>query len=188
MPTGQWLIDGFLVANFLVYIVAAKALFRTDSAEAPAYLFMASFLSLCATTLYFLWAFPINVLENWLIAGCLGIASQLLFRWSADAIRAQPFTVIFSPDLPTYLNTLGPYQHIRHPFYVAYMFNFAAVAIVSSSWIPTGILFIIYLIYFFGARSEENKFARSPMSNHYAAYKRRTGMFIPRFGRKGAQG
>jgi protein-S-isoprenylcysteine O-methyltransferase Ste14 len=60
---------------------------------------------------------------------------------------------------------------------------FLAVLIALPHWI-TGLSFLFNLVLsIFAARSDERVLAASPLAADYAAYRERTGMFLPKFSR-----
>jgi protein-S-isoprenylcysteine O-methyltransferase Ste14 len=124
------------------------------------------------------------------ISGCAQVASGLfalvlytaslgLFWWSIAVHRGLPPTHAFTKDTPEHLVQDGPYRVIRHPCYTAYLLAWVAGPIATQE----PLLFIPVLlfggIYWQAARLEERKFAMSPLAGQYAAYRARTGMFIP---------
>ena len=121
----------------------------------------------------------------WLAAvGVAGlIASLALFQWAAQSIRGLHFSYVFSTDVPAFLHTSGPYGYIRNPFYTSYLLAIVATAALFPS-LATWAIAIGMTVYFdMAARFEERKFDESPLRDEFAAYKARTGRFLPRVSR-----
>ncbi len=82
------------------------------------------------------------------------------------------------------LITGGPYRWIRHPMYTANLLLALGVTLTFLSltlWISVG---VVSAIAFLRANREERMFLASPrLGPEYAAYRRATGRFLPRFRR-----
>ncbi len=110
------------------------------------------------------------------------LGGLLLFYAAIRASREARLKLAFDLENPHGLVTEGPYRYLRHPFYTSYLIFWIGWAIATwSAWalIP---LIIIAVIYTRAALGEEQKFARTPMAEDYAAYRNRTGFFWPKFG------
>jgi protein-S-isoprenylcysteine O-methyltransferase Ste14 len=114
-----------------------------------------------------------------LIALALYATSFWLFWWSIRAYRAQPPTHAFTKDTPVHLVQTGPYRVIRHPFYTSYLIAWAAGPVATMEPLLLVPFFVMLGIYRRAAKLEESKFAASALSARYAAYRARTGMFLP---------
>lgn len=113
--------------------------------------------------------------------GCF-LASIAIFAWAVQHTRRTPPTVAFSTDEPVFLLHRGPYQYVRHPFYLSYLLFWAGTAVSSPGLLPWAAPAVMLLIYFDAARREEQKFARSDLAAAYHQYRARAGMFLPHFG------
>ncbi|KAM0792490.1 hypothetical protein ACM66B_005162 [Microbotryomycetes sp. NB124-2] len=109
----------------------------------------------------------------------LALASTTLYWWTIKATRQKPLTAIHSQDTPSHLNQTGPYAVVRHPFYTAYITNFAAGAVAAQSRASLIAFVGAFVIYFQGAKQEEAKFADSELARKYSLYKRRVAMLVP---------
>jgi protein-S-isoprenylcysteine O-methyltransferase Ste14 len=119
--------------------------------------------------------------DAWHLAGAALFAGAALLFWAAvRANRARPLTLAFSDDRPGHLVTWGPYAWVRHPFYSAYMLAWIAGAVAAAQPLLLGALLGMGALYRAAARREEAKFAASDLADAYAAYRARTGMFLPR--------
>lgn len=112
------------------------------------------------------------------------LATLIMFWRLSYIAKAAQLTLAFSPDLPRKLLHKGPYQYVRHPFYTVYLVSYLSVAVrYGSVWVAAPSAFAV-AFYYQAARTEENKFARSPLAEDYARYKAMTGMFFPRIFKK----
>ncbi|KAK4053093.1 hypothetical protein OIV83_001828 [Microbotryomycetes sp. JL201] len=109
----------------------------------------------------------------------LASASTTLYWWTVKYTRQRPLTAIHSQDQPGHVFDTGPYALVRHPFYTAYLGNFAAGAVASNSRLGWLAFLGAVAIYLQGARNEESKFAQSELARKYSLYKRRVSMFVP---------
>ncbi|HQT63585.1 MAG: hypothetical protein B7Z75_06965 [Acidocella sp. 20-57-95] len=108
------------------------------------------------------------------------LLSLALFNWTVSATKRTPPTLAFDTDKPAFLLLHGPYQYVRHPFYLSYMLFWTATALAFSSALPWLTPIVMLLIYQHAAHREEQKFAQSDFSAAYVEYQRRAGMFLPR--------
>ncbi len=105
--------------------------------------------------------------------------SLSLFWWCVSHTRRKRFTLAFSSDAPTFLDTEGPYRVARHPFYLSYLMFWLAMALAvpgAPSWVA---LMTMAALYTFAAAKEEAKFANSVLDREYRIYRMHTGMFCP---------
>lgn len=119
----------------------------------------------------------------WTIPALAGYAAALaLYLWAVATTRRHGFSLAFSADLPSALVARGPYQYVRHPFYVSYLLYWLAGAVaIREVWVIPAFAGVAAL-YVLAACTEERKFARSGVRDAYDDYRRRTGMFLPRLG------
>ena len=111
------------------------------------------------------------------VAGLL--ASLVLFEWARQTVRGRLFSYIFSSDTPEFICTEGPFAYIRNPFYASYLLAMLSTAVMWPSAFRFGLV-LAMIVYFTGAAMyEERKFTRSAVATEYAAYKARTGRFLP---------
>jgi protein-S-isoprenylcysteine O-methyltransferase Ste14 len=115
------------------------------------------------------------------IAGLAGFAGSLLLFWAAvRAARASAtLAIAFSGASPRRLITAGPYRWIRHPFYTSYLLCWIASCLFTTSAAAWLVPLIMFAFYWHAASGEERVIAAGPLAAEYAAYRRRTGMFLP---------
>ncbi len=118
----------------------------------------------------------------WEIASSLFALSLALFAWTIKASRKTPPTLAFDNDEPSFLLHQGPYQYVRHPFYLSYLIFWTATAIASPGLVPWAAPAVMLGVYWHAASREEQKFARSSLSIAYDNYRAKAGMFLPRLG------
>lgn len=108
-----------------------------------------------------------------------------LYAWTIMTTRRQRLSVAFSGDQPDFLLQDGPYRLVRHPFYTAYLLYWLGAVCAARE--PLLLLAVAVMAAGFAAaaRREEGKFAASTLAGAYAAYRARTGMFLPRLIHRG---
>jgi protein-S-isoprenylcysteine O-methyltransferase Ste14 len=110
----------------------------------------------------------------------LFVGSQALFWQTLRAFGSRRPSIAFAPGTPDALVTVGPYRYVRHPFYLSYSLFWLAGAVAVPYWpMIVGSLGMLTL-YYRAAAQEEQTIARSGLGAEYEAYKRTTGMFLPR--------
>jgi protein-S-isoprenylcysteine O-methyltransferase Ste14 len=161
------------------YSWALKAHF--NSPKMPAGTVMISVVVAATTLLYIalLWAGPQPPAAT--LVGLILQGFSLWLFWAAiRASRAARLKMAFDVQNPHALVTEGPYRYLRHPFYTSYLIFWIGLAIATWSLLALPSLCVIAAIYVAAALGEERKFARTGMSDEYAAYRQRTGFFWPR--------
>jgi protein-S-isoprenylcysteine O-methyltransferase Ste14 len=116
------------------------------------------------------------------VAGLVVELASLLLFWAAiKASAAARLRFAFDDDKPRTLVTIGPYKVVRHPFYTSYLLFWIGWALATwSLWsvLPVVALAAMYVV---AARFEEGLFAETALAGDYEAYKRRAGLFWPKF-------
>lgn len=126
---------------------------------------------------------PVEQGARWL-ALALYLLALALFWWTVASTRRSPLTLAFSDDAPESLVHSGPYRYVRHPFYLSYALAWVAVLPATGAAELVVSVIVMWLCYWQAATAEEEKFSRSPLARAYAAYRRDTGMFLPRIHRR----
>ncbi len=177
----QILVTALSVYTVGVHGVVGKGHFKSSKMPTGAVLVTLSALTTLAVYLLLLWRGdpPVASLAIGLV--CIGFAVWLFYRAIA-ASREGRLKLVFDVENPVSLVTWGPYRYVRHPFYTSYLIFWTGLAVASWSLWSIPILVVMLALYIVAARGEEQKFARSEMAADYAAYRARTGMFIPRLG------
>jgi protein-S-isoprenylcysteine O-methyltransferase Ste14 len=152
--------------------------------------FLASGTSLVAATLGF--AIPALGRDHpsafWRDAGSIVLALLSMLLISA-AWRAHPVAISLwhqQDDRPAGIVTDGPYRHVRHPFYAAFLLALCAVLVHSPHALTLAALTSAYLLLNATAAREERRLCASQFAADYQAYMRSTGRFFPRWSRHDA--
>jgi protein-S-isoprenylcysteine O-methyltransferase Ste14 len=114
-----------------------------------------------------------------LAAAAFGLLSALLFRSALRATRNRSLSLAFSRATPPGLVTSGPYGHVRHPLYSAYVLFWASVALLAGTLLVALLVAGIVALYWVAARMEEADIMRSKLGPEYSSYRERTGMLLP---------
>jgi protein-S-isoprenylcysteine O-methyltransferase Ste14 len=122
--------------------------------------------------------YPVNAL----LGLGLYVGSLALFTWAGRVSRrAGRFTHAFCEDVPVVLVSEGPYRWVRHPLYASYILSGVAGSVFSLQPLTLPLLALVVWMYWDAARMEERKFEKSELRDAYGEYRRKAGMFLPRF-------
>nr|WP_166178405.1 isoprenylcysteine carboxylmethyltransferase family protein [Altererythrobacter segetis] len=121
---------------------------------------------------------------NAVAGGALMAAALTLYEWARHTIADRRFHIAWNGEVPEAVCEDGPYAHIRHPIYASYLIAFAAMLAALPSLWSLAIFLLNASLFVHAARDDERSMAGSDLAPVYARYKRRTGMFLPRFWRK----
>ena len=80
------------------------------------------------------------------------------------------------------LVTHGPYGYVRHPLYTALFLGYLGTLLALQSWMLAAWFPVFVASYVLFAREEEN-IMEGGFGEAYRAYRRQTGMFLPRWRR-----
>jgi len=119
---------------------------------------------------------------NAIASAALLLAALSIYEWARRTVRDRRFHLAWTGDVPEAVCDQGPYRHIRHPFYSSYILAFVAVAVAYPGPISLAILLLNVVLFVHAAVTDERDLANSELAPDYAAYRTRTGMFLPRFG------
>jgi protein-S-isoprenylcysteine O-methyltransferase Ste14 len=175
------------VVVFAWQVIGAAHTFRPMPGQRGAS-FLAQLISLAFVALFYR-RDEVELHTSLTIVGITGlIASLVLFEWARQTVRGRLFSYIFSSDTPAFICAEGPFAYIRNPFYASYLLAMLSTAVMWPSAFRFGLV-LAMIVYFTGAAMyEERKFARSAVATAYAAYKQRTGRFIPKLGHEDHEG
>ncbi len=81
------------------------------------------------------------------------------------------------------LITSGPYRRVRHPIYLGALLVSFGIAVFAKSGIGFGVMALLVPLIRRRIRIEE-RLLTEHFGDDYRAYQRRTGMLLPRFGRR----
>lgn len=104
-----------------------------------------------------------------------------LFLSAMEAARGTRMQRAFiDHPLPDQLITTGPYQWVRHPFYLGYIIGALAPAVaIQNVWIALISVGMIGIVVVAAVR-EERVWLAGPRADAYREYRARVGMFLPR--------
>lgn len=173
----------FATANVLSFAWSVFGVFKKYPEKDSIRYYVVVLLSLITYffTLFALIDSKLNNLYLQVVGLILLIFSLLLFWLSVRANYKSKLTLIFSLDQPQHLVTSGPYNWIRHPFYLSYFCCYFGAWIASLNAFLFVCFLGILLIYLNAISHEENKFLNSPLSVKYQAYMKKTGKLFPKF-------
>ena len=155
------------------YAVMGRGHFQSRSMPLGANLISLAALLSLAIYIWLLWATDAPIIAQLaaVIIGALGL--WLFFRTiAASRDRGLHFALV----------TSGPYRVVRHPFYTSYLIFWVAMTLGAWSVWGIAVLVLLTAMYTVAARTEEAKFAATPMAGEYAEYRKRAGMFLPKLG------
>ena len=118
-------------------------------------------------------ASSIRILE---VAGSLLIAAALGIRlWALGSIDGNKKRVLV---------TWGPYRYVRHPLYSGSMLFALGTCLVAGS-VTAALLLCLFLIWFYRpCLHAEEQFLAARFGAEWDAYRRQTGMLVPRRGKR----
>jgi protein-S-isoprenylcysteine O-methyltransferase Ste14 len=119
---------------------------------------------------------PINAF----FATAVLLLAVALYEWARHAIWGRRFGLGWGDHVPEELCVQGPYRLVRHPIYLAYMLAFLAALIALPHWLTASSFVANVVLFVHGARHDEHRIDSSALAAGYAAYRERTGMFLPR--------
>jgi protein-S-isoprenylcysteine O-methyltransferase Ste14 len=166
---------------FIHFMYAGGRTFYFKNADNEPGAWMAQFSFLVTGTIVAWWLgilMPIPVV-NQLPAALALVSSAALYEWARHTIRGRRFGLALSDHVPETLCDEGPYRYIRHPIYLSYVLAFLAVLIALPHWITALGFLLNFGLSVGAARSDERVLAGSALAADYAAYRERTGMFLP---------
>ena len=120
---------------------------------------------------------------NGAVAAVLMAASLALYEWARHTIWGRRFGIAWGDHVPDAVCTEGPYRWVRHPLYVSYLIAYLAVLVALPHWLTAAVFVANIGLFVHAARNDEQHIAASALAADYAAYRERTGRFLPRFTR-----
>jgi protein-S-isoprenylcysteine O-methyltransferase Ste14 len=122
-------------------------------------------------------------LANGIAAAVLLVFSLALYEWARHTIWRRRFGIAWGEHVPESVCAEGPYQWVRHPLYLAYLVAYLAALVALPHWLTAAVFLVTCALFVHAARHDERQIAASALAADYAAYRERTGMFLPRFSR-----
>ena len=122
---------------------------------------------------------PLPIWRRWAGVG-IGIAGGALLIWTFRSLGTNITDTVVTRRQHT-LVTTGPYQFVRHPFYVASALAFAANALATANWfiaLMGGLAMALLVV----RTTTEEAHLVTRFGDDYARYMEQTGRFFPRLG------
>ena len=94
-----------------------------------------------------------------------------LFWWAVTETRRDRFAIAFSQAQPARLVTTGPYQLVRHPYYLSYLLAWVAGALSAQALELCATVLVMALFYRRAISDEEAGIMSGPLSAEYAIYR-----------------
>lgn len=121
---------------------------------------------------------PLPYWSRWAGAG-LGCLGLVLLLWSHLSLGRNFFAGL-QVRKQHKLITDGPYRWIRHPMYMAFIALGLGFALLTASWFVGGTWFAGFGLMLINRLVKEEEMLTEQFGDRYAAYRKRTGGFIPR--------
>jgi protein-S-isoprenylcysteine O-methyltransferase Ste14 len=162
------------------WFATAQAKFSRDSKTRPM-LFLMIGCSLLTTVATLILTVPVAIPQE-RIAATLVMTTMtvLLIKWAFRSINRKNLGLAFSGVVPSEVVQHGPYRYVRHPLYLAYSIFWASCAVISASLLVAACAAAVIITYILAARSEERDLMGSNLGSVYDAYRKRTGLILPR--------
>ena len=122
---------------------------------------------------------------NGVAAVMLMVSSVALYEWARHTIWGRKFGIAWGDRVPEAVCVDGPYRWVRHPLYLSYLVAYLAVVVALPHWLTMAIFLGNCALFAHAAHDDERRLAESALAAEYAAYRERTGMFLPRLSRPG---
>jgi protein-S-isoprenylcysteine O-methyltransferase Ste14 len=170
----------WMVCPFLYFMTAGANTFTVPKLrDNGAMLGQISFISgmVCVLFMglfYGLWVLPA-------VCGAIfALGAVMLYEWTRRTVVDRNFYVGLAGEVPPAVCDAGPYQYVRHPFYLSYMVAFVAVAVAFPSFIVSGVCLLNIGLFVYMALDDERELLASTLGADYRAFRGRVGMFVPR--------
>jgi len=92
-------------------------------------------------------------------------------------------SVVNHEQRPTGVVSTGAFRYVRHPLYLASILSYLGLSISTASFLSLALLVVIFVFYNYLASYEERLLELS-FGEEYRRYKKRTGKWLPKIGRK----
>lgn len=120
---------------------------------------------------------------NGVASAALLVISVALYEWARHTVWGRQFGIAWGDRVPQAVCAEGPYRWVRHPLYVSYLIAYLAALVALPHWVTAAVFLVNCALFVHAARHDERQIAASALAADYAAYRERTGMFLPRFSR-----
>ena len=141
---------------------------------------MGELLTFVASPAWMAWSsVPLPVWLRWAGVG-IGVAGGALLIWTLRSLGTNITDTVVTRRLHT-LVTTGPYQFVRHPYYVASALAYTANALATANWflaLMGGLAMALLVL----RTTIEEAHLVNRFGDDYARYVKQTGWFFPRVG------
>jgi protein-S-isoprenylcysteine O-methyltransferase Ste14 len=112
----------------------------------------------------------------------LGLATGglLLIGWSHVHLGVEFDTTIGASQHQKLVSS-GPYRHIRHPLYVAFLFFFLGAGMAAGAWLVSASGAALFVLLMTVRLCKEERRLLERFGDVYREYARRTPRFVPRW-------
>jgi len=175
----------YLAFAFLTVLIYAHSIvwgFRSSPHRSPLqFVLLAAIFIIWVGAIYIGFCSSLPSISFQITGGFVSILSLALFFYAHSQHRAHKPCKAFSFEEPSDFVTSGPYRHIRHPIYVAYLLSVAAFGIYSLNPFFAASFVVLFVLYTIAAAREEQTFLSSVHRDAYKNYMRSSGRFLPKF-------
>jgi protein-S-isoprenylcysteine O-methyltransferase Ste14 len=177
----------WIVIPFVYFITAGAKTFTVPALrDGGAQLGQYSFVSAMVCVL-FLGFYQSLVWYQMVCGTVLALCSIVLYEWTRRTVIDRNFYTGLGGEVPSAVCERGPYQYIRHPFYLSYMVAFLAVVAAFPSVVTAAVCTVDIALFVYMAFDDERCLLQSELAANYEAYRRRVGMFLPFVGQRASR-
>jgi protein-S-isoprenylcysteine O-methyltransferase Ste14 len=123
-----------------------------------------------------------------LLANLIPLVIRLIFLGATLVAAAFLFksghVVVGGEQRPAKVVSSGAFRYVRHPLYLGSILIYLGFTVSTASLFCLAILVVIVLFYNYIAGYEE-KLLEAKFGDDYIQYEKKTGKWLPAFGRKG---
>jgi protein-S-isoprenylcysteine O-methyltransferase Ste14 len=172
----------WVIAPFLYFMSAGAKIFTApELRDGGAQLGQLSFVA-CMMCVLIFGFFQSLLWYQALCGAALALCAFLLYEWTRRTVIDRHFYTGLGGEVPAAVCDAGPYQFIRHPFYLSYMVAFLSAAVAFPSLPTTAVSIAGMGLFVYMAFDDERVLLRSGLAADYLTYRKRVGKFLPRLG------
>ncbi|HEX7343282.1 MAG TPA: isoprenylcysteine carboxylmethyltransferase family protein, partial [bacterium] len=112
------------------------------------------------------------------------LAVLILFLIAALSLFESGHVAVSGDQRPNRVITAGAFRYVRHPLYLASILTYFGLTVSTCSLLAIALFVAICFFYTYLASYEE-KVMVNKFGEEYAEYMKKTGKWLPRFGKKG---
>jgi protein-S-isoprenylcysteine O-methyltransferase Ste14 len=170
----------WVITPFLYFMIAGAKTFTVPALrDGGAQLGQYSFVSVMICVL-FLGFYQVLVWYEALCGAGLALISLVLYEWTRRTVIDRHFYTGLGGEVPTAVCDVGPYQFVRHPFYLSYMAAILGAVVAFPSLVTAAVCTLDIALFVYMAFDDERVLMRSGLAGAYEAYRKRVAMFLPR--------